>query len=212
VQLAQRDHVLGDVLRQGPQLPEDSAEAERHAREAIAILRRHDGRDELLARALLVLASTLRDRQRYGGEVVLAETEAVAREALAVAVRSARGKPSPQTASAGSTLAVCLLYRGRAEEAKLAAARAVELHRLVHGDRHPETAHGLLVLGLTCRVCHEVAEAERAYREALAVFRRAHGEGFHLWTVNALAGLVTALDLQYRDAEADAVVAEYLAA
>jgi hypothetical protein len=90
-----------------------------------------------------------------------------------VAERCAQGKPSPLVAEANRSLAVCLMFQGRAEDSKPLAARAVELHRLVHGDRNAETARSFLDLDYIHRACYEFAEAEHAFRESLAIYRRA---------------------------------------
>jgi len=192
---------------------EAGAAAEKQAREAVALYRKLGEKKENLARALLVLG------YKFGGYdpgwilyINLDEAEAALREALSVAERCAQGKPTPLIAEANRSLAVCLFFRGRAEDAKPLAVRAVELHRLVHGDRHPETARSFLDLGRIHLDRYEYAEAEQACREALTIFRRAYGDDFHLMSAYALRLLVCTLDVQYKDAEADAIARECLAA
>jgi hypothetical protein len=211
--------------------------AEKQASEAVALYRKLGEKNEDLARALLVLgfkfggqslgARSARGRagiphaldSKFGADLLgsgqainLDEAEAALREALTVAERCAQSKPSPLVAEANRSLAVCLLFRGRAEDAKPLAARAVELHRLVHGDRHPETARSFLDLGYIHLDGYEFAEAEQAFREALTIFRRAYGDDFQLMPACALRNLVFTLDAQYKDGEADAITRECLAA
>src|SRR5262249_41592753 len=78
--------------------------------------------------------------------------------------------------------------------------------------RHAETARSLLDLGLTYLDSFEFPEAEQAFREALTIFRRAYGDDFHLMPACALRNLVFSLDAPYKDAEADAITRECLAA
>jgi serine/threonine protein kinase len=211
--------------------------AEKQAREAVRLYRKLGERNESLARALLVLGfkfggqslgpRSARGRagtphalgSKFGADLLgsgqainLDEAEAALREALTVAERCAQSKPSPLVAEANRSLAVCLLFRGRAEDAKPLAARAVQLHHLVHGDRHPETARSFLDLGYIHLDGYDFAEAEQAFREALTIFRRAYGDGFQLMPACALRNLVFTLDAQYKDAEADAITRECLAA
>ena len=61
---------------------------------------------------------------------------------------------------------------------------AVEMHRRVHGNEHPETAYGLTDLGRVLRDRKKYREAESAFREALAIFRRYHGDNY--WLVQSV--------------------------
>jgi tRNA A-37 threonylcarbamoyl transferase component Bud32 len=183
----------------------DYSGAEEQAREALAILRRLDDPGEDLASTLRILAFTYEFRGKN-----LPEAEAMIREALAVAERCAAGKPTPLVVEVTDALAHVLGTQGRSAEALLVATRAVELHRIIHGDQHPGTAFGLWILGANHLALRQFAEAERALREALAIFRRAHGSQPHTHTLLALQTLGYVFYAQFRDEEADAVVRECL--
>jgi tetratricopeptide (TPR) repeat protein len=181
---------------------------EKEAREALAILRRLGDRSENLARALLVHAWAIQDQEVYTLRMKLGQAETTFREALAVAEQCAGGGLTPVMADVCHALAECLQLQGRVEEAKPFAVRAVEIHRRVHGDKHPETGWGLLVLGHYHRYRHEFADAERAYREALTILRRAYGSNPNLHATFALRLLVFVLDAQYKDEETEAILRE----
>jgi serine/threonine protein kinase/tetratricopeptide (TPR) repeat protein len=188
------------------------AKAEQRAREALAVLNKLGDQSENRARALLVLAWALQDEEVFSGRNKLGEVEAMFREALALAEQCAAGKATPLVPDALNGLAQCLIVQQRIDEAKLLATRAVSLHRLTHGDTHPETAQALLLLGLCYFYRHEYAEAEPPFREALTIGRRAHGSDPHQVTTYALRCLAYVLDAQYKDDETEAVLRECMTA
>jgi serine/threonine protein kinase len=178
--------------------------SEEQSRAALAILRRLDDPGEDLASALRIRAFTLEFQGKNPDEA-----EAMVREALAVAERCAGGKPTPLVVEVTDALAHNLMTQRRPAEGVTIATRAVELHRIIHGDQHPSTGHGLWILGSNHHLLGHVAEAERAYREALTNFRRAHGSQPHQHTLLALGSLAHVLDDQFREQEADAVLREF---
>jgi tetratricopeptide (TPR) repeat protein len=98
------------------------------------------------------------------------EAEQVANEALALA-----GNPKDsdylELPNILHSLADSKSTRGKYDEAEKWARQAVEIHRRLEGNHHPETAWGLSVLGTALRGQQKFVEAEAALREALAIFR-----------------------------------------
>jgi tetratricopeptide (TPR) repeat protein len=66
--------------------------------------------------------------------------------------------------------------QGRFSEAERLAREAVELHRQRRGNQHPETAWALSELARALQGQQQLADAETALRESLAIFRRCYGE------------------------------------
>jgi tetratricopeptide (TPR) repeat protein len=69
------------------------------------------------------------------------------------------------------TLADSNSTQGKYEEAEKWARQAVEIHRRLHGNQHPETAWGLWALGTALRGQQKFVDAEPPLREALSIFR-----------------------------------------
>src|SRR5262249_24555727 len=137
-------------------------EAERTAREAVEMYRRAGISGRPLVKALWILQLQLANRSAYG------EEEAVFNEALAIA--KANGTEDPELANIMHRHAPLLAARGDLEGAEQLARRAVEMHRRLHGNLHPETAYGLADLGRVLRDQGKLGEAESAFRESLAIF------------------------------------------
>jgi tetratricopeptide (TPR) repeat protein len=183
------------------------AEAETQARAAVASLRRQSDHGTDLANALRILAHVHKVQLKD-----LAAAEAEYREALALAEQDAGGKPTALVADIAHDLATLLLIRDHVTEGLALATRSVALHRVVHGDKHPETGHGLRVLGDCHGAMGQWDDAERAFRESLAVFRRAYGRQPHRFAILSLEALLVTLDVQFKDEAADAALRECLAA
>jgi serine/threonine protein kinase/tetratricopeptide (TPR) repeat protein len=183
------------------------AEGEEQVSAAVAILRRLDDRSEDLANALRILARTHNAQQ-----INLGAAEALYREALAVAERCAGGQPTPLVADITTDLAANLWSQERYAEGVALTTRSVALHRLVHGDKHPQTARGLWILGLCHHNLGQWADAECALREALTICLRAYGSQPHEAALGTLGSLLAVLDFQFKEEAADAVVRECLAA
>jgi tetratricopeptide (TPR) repeat protein len=83
------------------------------------------------------------------------------------------------------------IRQGHFVEGERLASQAVEMHRRLHGDLHPETAFGLRTLARALAPQQKLVEAEAADREALVVFRHQFPEShpniresmYHLRTV-----------------------------
>jgi serine/threonine protein kinase len=146
-----------------------TADAERTAREAIHIYRRAGVSGRPLVKALWILQLKLAYRAEF------AEEEAVVKEALAIA--EANGAEYPELANMMHLHALQMSIQGDHAGAEEWARRAVDMHRRLHGNEHPETAYGLADLGRVLRDRKKYREAESAFREALAIFRRYHGDG-----------------------------------
>jgi serine/threonine protein kinase len=183
------------------------SDAEAQARAALAILGQLGDRGEDRAEALRTLAHTL---NAQGKNPV--ETEAMYREALDLAERRAGGRPTALVANIAHDLARQLQMHGRAAEGLALATRSVALHRIVHGDKHPETAHGLRVVGRCHEALGQLDDAERALRESLTIFRGAYGSRPHPFALATLGTLLAVLDDQYKDEAAEAVLKACLTA
>ena len=97
------------------------------------------------------------------------DAERVTQEALDVARQS--GQEFPDQANLLHRYADMKIRQGHFAEAEQLARQAVDMHRRLHGDQHPETAWGLKTLAKALRAQQKLAEAEAAVREALAIFR-----------------------------------------
>src|SRR5262245_28893409 len=153
-------------------------EAERTAREAVDIYRRAGITGRPLVKALWILQLQLAHRDAY------AEEEAVVNEALAIA--KAKGTEYPELANMMHRHAPLMAARGDLDGAEQWARRAVEMHRRLHGNMHPETAYGLADLGRVLRSQGKIGEAESAFRESLAIFRRNYAQdNGNIWLVQS---------------------------
>ena len=160
------------------------ADAETNIREALRIYRLGAISGRPLVDALwaleIVLVAENQDR----------DAEAVAREALAVA--ESDGTVYPEAASVLHKLSEIKVNQKEYAVAEDLARRAVEMHRRLHGNENLETAWGLTSLGSALAANAKYSEAEAAYREALAIFRRYY-VGNHRSVVIASNGLTSAL-------------------
>jgi hypothetical protein len=140
------------------------AEKERSVREALAIYRKQNSDPRLIVEALWTLQRCLIDQSR------LAEAEEVANDALELAGDEEESDYA-ELANILTGLADAKLIEGKTAAAERLARRAVAVHRRLHGDHHPETAWGLLGLGLALQEQRKFAEAEKPLRESLAILR-----------------------------------------
>jgi serine/threonine protein kinase len=141
------------------------AEAEAHAREAIAIYRKRNPVSRSMVRAAWSRSRFLLSLRR------IAEAEQVAADALNL-VSEGKGVDCPEKANILHTLADAKLMTGQFAEAEKLARQSVEAHRRLQGASHPETAWGLLSLGRALREQQKLHEAEQPLREALDIFRK----------------------------------------
>ena len=116
----------------------DVVGAESHARQALAIHRKLPLPDRVAMQILSTLQLYLVVQDKFD------EATQIAQEALRIAGR--RPAHYPEEANVLHHLAHGVLRQGDARQAEQFAQQSVELHRKLHGDQHPETAHGLFVL------------------------------------------------------------------
>jgi tetratricopeptide (TPR) repeat protein len=174
-------------------------DAERTAREAISIYRRTGTTGRPLIKALWILQLQLAYRAEFAHEPdarsAYAEEQAVVDEAIAIA--KANGAEYPELANILHRHAPLLSTYGDAKGAEEWARRAVAMHRRVHGNEHPETAFGLADLGRVLRDQKKYPEAEIAFREALAIFRRCFRAGHT--TIQSIQGELNRVISAQRD-------------
>jgi tetratricopeptide (TPR) repeat protein len=185
------------------------------AREAVTVLRRHGVRGEDLARALIVLAWCILDQEVYSEKYrkdLLDVAEKTFREGLGVAEEAAGGQPTLLVAAAYCGLAINVWFLDRPDEALSLARRSVDLHKTLAPDNHPFLAQSRMTLGICHVLNSDHASAEPELRAALGIYRHAHGNDPHPMTVWALRCLVSELDNQFKEAEAEAVLADCLTA
>ncbi len=142
----------------------DVAAAEKRAREALAIHRKLNLQDGTAMRVLSALQLYLVLQAKYE------EAEQIAQEALGIA----RHHPDryPEVATVLHNLAHAAVYQGDPVKAERFARQSVALHQRLHGEIHPETAHGLYVLATSLHDQQEFDEAEVHYRAALMIHRK----------------------------------------
>ena len=100
----------------------------------------------------------------------LAEADEAANDALALA-GDAKDSDFAELPNILHGLADAKSSQEKYDEAEKWARQAVEMHRRVHGDRHPETAWGLMTWASALKGQRKFADAEPPLREALAIFR-----------------------------------------
>jgi tetratricopeptide (TPR) repeat protein len=140
------------------------AKAESQVNEALAIYRKRGVTGGPLFHALEILQHILRGSAGREKDV-----ERVTKEALAVARQS--GEEFPDQANLMHRYADLKFGQGNFAEAEQLARQSVDMHYRLHGDRHPETAFGLMTLARALESQQKLKDAESAIREALAVFR-----------------------------------------
>jgi serine/threonine protein kinase len=138
--------------------------AERHVRQALAIYRQQKSESPKIVRAMWSLQQFLMRQSR------LAEAERCASEALAL-TGDERASQIAELPNILHGLAEAKITEGKHEEAEQWARRAVDGHRRLHSDRHPETAYALWNLGRALQGQRKHADAAPPLREALAIFR-----------------------------------------
>ena len=186
-----------------------TAEAERHARDALSIYQQQNSDPHRSVRALWSLQQFLNRQSRYS------EAEQVANDALALASQN-KDSDFEELPNILHGLADAKLTEKKYEEAEKWAQQAVDLHRRLHGDEHPETAFGLRVLANAQRQQRKLADAEATAREALRVFRRGFPQDhptirdthYQLRSVLEARGDRSALDALSKD-EADEAIRSY---
>jgi tetratricopeptide (TPR) repeat protein len=139
------------------------SDAETQLQAALEIYRRQGVTGGELFHALEILQHVLISHRRD------ADAERVTQEALAVAGRA--GQEFPDQANLLHRYADLKITQGNFAEGEKLATQAVEMHRRLHQEKHPETAFALRTLARTLVPQQKLAEAEAAIRESLAVLR-----------------------------------------
>lgn len=135
--------------------------------------------------ALEILQHVLISSGRYD------DAEHVTQQALAVASRGP--EELFDKASLLHRFAGMRNQQGRFTDAEQLARQAIEMHRRQLGDQHPETAWALSELGTSLQGQQKLGEAEAAFRESFAIFRRCYGEG-NVATRSVKGSLLSVLD------------------
>jgi len=143
----------------------DQDAAERHFKEAAAILRAMPGPPPNLLFPLIGLQRSHFYRREYG------QAKAVCEEALAVARR--QGEKSRHVVTAMSALALVKTHLGEADGEGFAR-NAVEMVRSVYPEDHFEISRALTILGRVLLLRSQAPEAERHLREALSIARKSY--------------------------------------
>ena len=182
---------------------EQLEEAERLAREGLAMTKRHAGpNDPAVAKATIALGKVLEERGAYDPAVqVLGE---------AVRLSSAQGAANTDLATSLTELANVHFYAGRYQTADGLFRRVLEMHRQLYGNRHPLVADDLINVGAVQQDLGYYGEAERLNRQALEINRAYYGDE-HPQTAHNLTTLGRALVAEKRFAEGEEVLQQALA-
>jgi tetratricopeptide (TPR) repeat protein/tRNA A-37 threonylcarbamoyl transferase component Bud32 len=147
--------------------------AEVRIRRALAIYDSARIRNNDTAAALILLQLILVKADRP------AESAYYGRRALSVAREQA--ETTAELASILTRLSHPIHLLGDDVEAVRMAREAVDLHRTLHGDNHPDTAWGLCQLGYLLSEQREYIEAEKCLNEAGAIFSMLYGDISYAW-------------------------------
>jgi tetratricopeptide (TPR) repeat protein len=139
------------------------AEAESQLEQALAIYRARSVTGAPLFHALEILQHVLINAGRDE------DAERVTQQALDVARES--GQEFADQANLLHRYADMKIRQGHFAEGEELARQAVDMHRRLHSDGHPETAWGLRTLARALMSQKKQVEAETAVREALTIFR-----------------------------------------
>jgi CHAT domain-containing protein/tetratricopeptide (TPR) repeat protein len=170
-------------------------EAERAARQAVALCREVLGEeDSLSAEAYQVLARLLHAIGRY------ADAEALLVRALAIQ-RRVLGEEHPTTASSWGSVANLRYSQGKYAEALSDWETALAISRKALGDDHADLVIPLNNLGVLFQERGEPGKAVRCYEQALTISRESLGEQ-HPRYAETLDNLARALDAQGRHVQA----------
>src|SRR5262249_32046237 len=154
------------LLRIGQAKFED---AERLVREGLAMTRRHvPPGDPAIARATMALGRVLEERGSY--------KDAIATLEEAARLHEAREPVSADLAATLRELFNSQFYAGNLSTARPIGNRVLAMTRKVSGERHALVAEDLINLGAVQHERGQYAEAERFYREALAITESWYGK------------------------------------
>jgi serine/threonine protein kinase/Flp pilus assembly protein TadD len=143
-------------------------EAERLVRDGLAMTQRHvPAGDSALAKATTALGRVLEERGAYDQAVPVLEE--------AVKLSSKEGAVNPDLAAALNELASVHFYAGRYPIADSLFRRVLQMHRQLHGDRHPLVADDLINIGAVQQDLGYYTEAEKLERQALEINQAYYG-------------------------------------
>jgi len=143
-------------------------DAERLIREGLEIAKHHAPRnDPSLAKATTALGRVLEERGSYDQAVPLLEE--------AVKLSSKQSAVNPELADSLNELASVHFYAGRYAIADSLFRRVLQMHRQLHGDRHPLVADDLINIGAVQQDLGYYSEAERFERQALEINQSYYG-------------------------------------
>jgi serine/threonine-protein kinase len=180
-----------------------SKEAERMAREALAVIHIHEPRNKpLLAKSEAALGRVLVEGGKYGQAVEILDH--------VVPLQSAEGPASPELARTLATLADAHLYLGHYSVADSLYQRALAIDRRVYGDGHPQASDDLGDLGQIQEIWGHYADAERYERQALEISEAWYGKD-HPDTAGKMTTLASTLTLEGQYGEAEGLLQQALA-
>jgi tetratricopeptide (TPR) repeat protein/predicted Ser/Thr protein kinase len=169
-------------------------DAERLIREGLATAKRHAPRDDpSLANATTALGRVLEERGSYDQAVPVLDE--------AVRLSSKQSAVNPDLAAALNELASVHFYAGRYTVADSLFRRVLQMHRQLHGDRHPLVADAMINIGAVQQDLGYYSEAEKFERQALEINQAYYG-GDHPQMAHNLTVLARTLIHQNRFDEA----------
>jgi tetratricopeptide (TPR) repeat protein/predicted Ser/Thr protein kinase len=143
-------------------------EAEKSARDALAIARKHFSADQdLMGLATDAVGEVLSQRGAYDTSIAMLSE--------ALRLRSAPGAEQAELASTLFQLASVHFYAGHFDESEALNQRVLEMHRQLYGERHPLVAEDIVNLGAIQYEHGKYADAERLYRDGLAINEHWYG-------------------------------------
>ncbi|HTB12276.1 MAG TPA: serine/threonine-protein kinase [Bryobacteraceae bacterium] len=143
-------------------------EAERLVREGLDMTRRRASRyDPALAKATTALGRVLEERGSYKEAVPVLEE--------AVRLSAKEGPVNADLTNSLNELASVDFYAGRYKDADALFRRVLQMHRQLHGDRHPLVADDLINIGAVQLDLGYYSEAEKLERQALEINQSYYG-------------------------------------
>ena len=177
-------------------------EAERLAREGLAMDRRHlRPNDPAVARATFALGHVLEERGNYD--------EAIKNLEEAVRLQSAHGETTTDLSDSITALATAQYYLGHYESAGALYQRALDMDTQLYGAVYPRVGDDFYGLGIVQHSLDHDARAEQYYREALAIKQAWYGNE-HPDTALIMAAVGQSLIYQKKYDEAAPLLQEAL--
>ncbi len=176
-------------------------EAERLIREGLAIAKHAPRSDASLAKATTALGRVLEERGSYDQAVPILER--------AVKLSSKQSAVNPELADSLNELASVHFFAGRCSAADSLFRRVLQMHRQLHGDRHPLVADDLINIGAVQQDLGYYSEAEKFERQALEINQAYYG-GDHPQMAHNLTVLGRTLSYEKRFGEAVAALEKAL--